>query len=331
MKLFMLGIDFHTAALEIREKFSVTAKKMGVVARRIKENAPNINGCVLLSTCNRTEIYISASCDMHIKKILLDVMEVPYDAYADYFTVKQDKDVIRHLMEVACGLQSLVLGEDQIIAQVKAALAYAHEEEACDGILQTVFRTAITAAKKVKTNVKLSNRDMSVPYQAVDVLKKEIKSLADCKALVIGNGEMGKRAAALLAQQCQETAVTIREYKKGTVFVPEGCNAIPYSERYAYIETCDLVVSATTSPHYTITKEELQKLNKVPRYFVDLSVPRDVEPSVAALGATVLNIDDLGTSHVDTAALDMAADILAQYEKKFYDWYAYRENLRLSI
>lgn len=163
------------------------------------------------------------------------------------------KTPVRHLMEVASGLRSRIWGEDQIISQVKDAIALAREAGCTDGVLETLFRSAISAGKEVKTEVRLTAVPTSAASMAVELLAAKLGDLAGKKALVIGNGEMGRLSASLLQQAGCEVWVTLRTYRHGETIVPPGCGVVPYEERFHHMEGCDFLISATTSPHYTVT------------------------------------------------------------------------------
>jgi len=208
-------------------------------------------------------------------------------------------------------------------------LQSAQEEGACDSILQTVFKVSIAAAKKIKTNIRLSSITTSVAYRAIEILKKEM-SLFDKKAIVIGNGEVGKLLAKLLVAEGVKTTVTVREYKKGVVEVPKGCGSIAYSLRYDYLSECDLCLSATTSPHYTIVKSQIEH-QMYPKYFIDLAVPRDIESKIAELGVKIINVDDLGSGQIDESDIAMIEEIQNKHKERFYKWYDYKMSLERAI
>ena len=226
MELQMIGIDYEHADIDIRSVFSFQHHATCDILEYIKENS-DISGAVLISTCNRTELYIS--CRKYIdnlKEQLCFLGNVPYDKYSSYMIQRENDDVIYHLFRLACGMKSKIFGEDQIITQVKNALATAREAQTTDPVLERLFQTAITAAKKVKSTVRLTAVENSVIYELKKVLDKDFESIEGLKCMVIGNGEIGRLAADFMVQQKADVTVTIRNYKTRQVKVPNGCNII---------------------------------------------------------------------------------------------------------
>ena len=196
-----------------------------------------------------------------------------------------------------------------------------------DNVLEVLFRMAVTAAKRVKTEVVFSRGNSSVIHQAIQKLREAGYSLDGITCMVIGNGEMGKVAALALAEAGAHVTVTVRQYRSGIVSIPKGCDRINYGERMEFFPYCDLVVSATASPNFTITKELIQQAKKGEKQqiLIDLAVPRDIEPSVKEIeGVTLYDIDSF---KIDTNSLELqesmqkAALILKEQMEDFYCWY----------
>ena len=213
MGIQMIGIDHNRAVLDVRMIFSFTKKDAGKALEALKE-VPGIEGCVLLSTCNRMELW--ASTDGTFTGSLYEWLcmhrEVSPRKYEEYFVSRRGREAVHHLFRLAGGLESKILGEDQIVTQVGDALALAREHYAADHVLETLFRQAVTAAKKVKTNVPLSPSDTSVVRTAIQTLKQKGMEFQGKKCLVIGNGVMGKLAATQLKEQGAHVTVTVRQY-----------------------------------------------------------------------------------------------------------------------
>lgn len=165
-------------------------------------------------------------------------------------------------------------------------------------MLEILFRNAAAAGKEIKTKVPLTGVPRSAAQSAVERLARDAGGLEGKRALVIGNGEMGRLSAALLHRLGCAVTVTLRTYRHGETVVPAGCAVAPYEERYAAMKGVDLLLSATTSPHYTISARELAAVEDHPALLADLAIPRDIEPAVGELpGVTLYNVDSLG---VDT-------------------------------
>ena len=328
MKLIMSGLDWRRAPIHLREALSFTRSQVLELDRRLRRQ-PGVAGCVLLSTCNRTELYLSWTGEEAPApdQLLCQLAEVGYEPFAAAFVTRRGEEAARHLMEVAGGLRSQIWGEDQIVTQVKAAVQAAREVEAADGVLETLFRNAAAAGKEIKSRVRLTGVPRSAAGSGVERLSAHLGGLTGKKALVIGNGEMGRLAASLLRQQGAEVTVTLRSYHHGETVVPPGCAVTPYERRYEAMEGMDAVLSATTSPHYTVVADELAQLAHPPRVLADLAIPRDIEPAVGELpGFTLYNVDDLGV----TASREIpaeAADIVEKYLDRLAQWENYKNCL----
>jgi glutamyl-tRNA reductase len=330
----MTGLDHSRAEIDIREAFAVTKEKTREILETIRDSGKaggGPGGCVILSTCNRTEFYASVPerCAFDPAKALCGALDRDHAQYARYFAEKKDGDVMRHLCRVASGLDSQIIGDDQIITQAREAAELSRASSCADSYLETLFRLAIQGAKAIKTRVILPSLGAgSAPAKAAERLKA-MEPLAGREALVIGNGQMGRLMAELLLREGTRVTVTLREYKKGLIHVPDGAGAVSYSERYQAAERADIVISATASPHFTLTRDRLAGLARLPSVFVDLAVPRDLEPSVSGLpGVTLLTIEDLagegrGIPPECAPAID---GIVEEFVERYRQWQSYKEN-----
>ena len=325
MNIFMSGLEHSLAPIQLREQLSFTQNQTGSIVRQIR-SFPGICGCVLISTCNRTELYITSQTVSDPGQLLCQAAGAPYEPYRQAFVTRSGREAVRHLAEVASGLRSRIWGEDQILSQVKNAIAISREAGCADPILETLFRTAVSAGKQIKTDVRLTSVPASAASMAVELLKKKLGSLEGRTAMVIGNGEMGRLSAVLLQKAGCHVSVTLRTYRHGETVVPSGCRAIPYDERFAPMENTEILVSATTSPHYTVTRQQLEALKNKPSVLVDLAIPRDIEPEAAHIpNVTLYNIDDLGENTRTHTIPQDAEAILTEQIDNFYRWLHYRE------
>ena len=323
MNISMVGIDFHTAGIEEREKYALT-KEQAVQLGTYFTGKRLADGCVILATCNRTEIWFSGLKGAPKDQFLCAVGGEEKSEHL--FRERRGKEAIRYLMELGCGIHSQIFGEDQILAQMKQAMAMAREKNYIDPVLETLFRQAVTAAKKVKSSVRLTVRNQSVPMKALEVLSRIVPDLKGKHSLVIGNGEMGRMMAELLIKQGADVTMTLRQYKTFDAVIPEGAKVILYEERYDYLPKMDIVISATLSPHYTIKKEQLKAPEKR-AIFIDLAVPRDMDPGIGAYPEVELyDMDRLGmTPRCDAKRLAKAERIMDACMEDFERWYACRE------
>ncbi len=323
----MAGIDWKRADMDGREAFSFTQNQVGRLCARIAA-LDGVTGCVLLSTCNRTELYLSGGDGLQPAQVLCDVARAP--EAAELFETRRGDEAARHLMRVSCGLCSQILGEDQIVSQVKRAYQIAHEADCADAVLSQLFRLAATAGKRSRTQVRLSAAPLSVAGQAVELIADSMGELRGRRALVIGNGEMGRLASSLLVARGCEVTVTLRSYHHGQTIVPAGCRTIPYDDRMSVADSCDILLSATTSPHFTVTYAEMAKLTRVPQVVCDLSMPRDIEPTVRTLpGVTFFDMDSMGgrDAHINVEDQKQVEDIIEEEMAELTRWQTYRESL----
>lgn len=326
MGIQMIGIDHSVAEIDIRTIFSFTKKCTAEALEQLKQ-VKGVEGCVLLSTCNRMELWVSTNEDFSddLYELLCRIREVDPGRYRQYFKRREERDAVHHLFRLAGGLESRILGEDQIVTQVKDALAFARENFATDHVLETLFRQAVTAAKKVKTGIALSPSDQSVVHIAIQTLKEQGYIFEGKTCMVIGNGVMGKLAANQIRRQGADVTVTVRQYRSGIVEIPEKCHRIDYGRRMELFGECDYVVSATVSPNYTLTRELVEEHFQKPVVLIDLAVPRDIDPQVRELEqVTLFDIDcfrDEARSEEQKEAIRQAEACFAEQMDEFYTWY----------
>ena len=325
MNIIMSGLEHSMAPLSLREKLSFTKQQTAEMVRRVR-SFPHISGCVLISTCNRTELYLSCEKEEDPGELLCRAAGTEYAPYQNAFVTLAGHKAAEHLMEVAAGLRSRIFGEDQIISQVRNAVALAREAGTTDPVLETLFCCAVSAGKEVRTKVKLNALPTSAASMAVELLEQKLGSLSGKKALVIGNGEMGRLSASLLQQKGCLVSVTLRTYRHGQTIVPPGCGVVPYEDRFLQMDGCDILLSATTSPHYTVTAEQLGGLSALPAVMVDLAIPRDIQPEAAQLDSVALyNVDDLGSRLENRTVPPEVTAILRAQMENFYRWLNYKD------
>lgn len=327
MNIRMIGIDHNKASIEEREIFSFTKKASAEMIINLK-NQKGVLGVIIISTCNRMELWVSygEEEEVPIYDILCAAKGVNPDTYRDYFIEKTGYEAVSHLFYLAGGMESKIIGEDQILTQVKDSLNFSRENDGTDKILEVLFRMAITAGKKIKTDFRLSANNSSIIHRVIHELKVSGYTIQNKKCMVIGNGEMGKLAANMLREEGADVVVTVRQYKSGMVSIPIGCRRINYGERLEYIPGMDMVISVTASPNATLTYEQIKMLDrKKPKLMVDLAVPRDMEPQIGELdGITLYDIDqfkvDLQSEEMKLQ-IDQIKDVLKQKTDEFISWY----------
>ena len=326
MDITMVGIDYRDAGLDIRGKFSYTKREQEETIKHLKQ-LEGISGCVLLSTCNRTELVLSYTeeWDQDEKKLFCGLKALEPEQYAQYLHIRQGMEAVQDLFALAGGLKSQILGEDQILTQMKDAADFSRQLFGTDKILETLFRMAVTAGKEVKTKIVLPSSNHSAPLAAIAGLERDGASFREQKCLVIGNGVMGRLTAQLLLDRGADVTVTIRQYRSGIVDVPRAAGRIDYSKRYEKMPECRYIFSATASPNTTITLEKLpvEQLQQ-DTVFVDLAVPRDIQEEIGTLsGISLYDIDDFGAEQPEEAKQSLAAarKLLQEKTQAFQSWY----------
>lgn len=330
MSIQMIGIDHSFAGIEVREKFSFTGKQAAALMEQWKTHN-RAQGIVLLSTCNRMEIYVNnEEREVDYCGLVCEAKGLDIGAYRSFFFVREGAEAVRHLFEMTAGMHSLILGEDQILSQVKEALSFARERYAADKVLEVLFRQAITTAKEIKTKAPLSGQNLSAAAAAVGRLKRQGETFRGKKCLVIGNGRMGKLAAQALLEEGASVAMTVRQYHRGIVDIPAGAERINYGNRYEVLPDCDYVFSATASPNLTVTAEGLSQcgLHKK-QIYVDLAVPRDMEEAVRLFpNVTLYDVDDFSVEEIPPRmqeAHGRAAQLIEEGVESFHSWYECRD------
>ncbi|MFR4973099.1 MAG: hypothetical protein ACLUB2_06785 [Butyricicoccus pullicaecorum] len=224
MNICMTGIDFQRANLSAREPVSFVQGQVETLLPKIRA-FDGVLGCALLATCNRTELYLHTEHpDIDPLFVLCKTAGISYDAYTAISTVRTDQDAVAHLMEVASGMQSQIFGDDQILSQVRNAITLSRRLGCADSVLDTLFRHAVTGGKRVKTETHLIGVPTSAAHRGVEKARDALHGLNGKRAVVIGNGEMGRLTATLLYQAGCEVTITLRTYRHGETIVPAGCN-----------------------------------------------------------------------------------------------------------
>lgn len=330
--LVMAGIDYGHSDLETREKVSFTPSAIKRAYEKIKCEGV-LKETVIVSTCNRSEIYGISE--------MTKGQEYLKDFYSSFFNIESKKteknivlrtgfQVIYHLFQVTNGFKSMVLGEDQILGQVKDAYRQAILNKSSGKILNRLFLNSITDAKKVKTQTSLTNTSVSVSAIGIKLIHSHFKSLKGKKALVVGLGKMSKLALQyLLAEGIAKIYVTNRTTTKtlDVENMSDNIEGIDFKSKQEAFKDVDIIVSCTSAPHFVIHKEEfVNNYNGNPICILDLALPRDVEPEIGELsGVTLYVIDD-----IKSIAEKNAKKKLVEYEKgmkfvkedviKYIDW-----------
>ncbi|MDF2613086.1 MAG: glutamyl-tRNA reductase [Clostridia bacterium] len=294
MSLGVVGVN-HLCPISIREKVSFTHTKKIEALQYLK--GQGIKEVIVLSTCNRSEIYI---WDEEIEE-KIEIVQRFYSTFFrgkevhSYLVSKTGKKAIKHLYHVAAGLDSIVIGEDQILGQVREAWELASSERTCGKMLNKIFREAVSTSKYIKSTLKISENPLSVSYIAVKFLKEKIQDLSQKRVLIIGIGKMSQLVIKYLQEEKLEAIyVSNRSHTKAVEVGEIYENVIPvtYKERYELLSKVDAVICATASPHIVLQKESMPQITHK-LYMIDIALPRDIDPEIAQMeNVDVYDIDD---------------------------------------
>lgn len=302
MQLLALGLNHRTAPVEVRERVSFSREELRSGLSNLGEY-DGLNGLVVLSTCNRTELYAAAEDEAHGGEALrqfLDDLTQGGENLDEYLYTYVDDAAIEHLFRVSSSLDSLILGEGQILSQVKEAYALAREAGATSTVLNLLFHRAIATGKRVRTETRIAYRSVSVSYAAVELAAASLGGLGGRSALIFGAGKMAELTAEHLRSHGIETIFVANRHVVRAEKLAEriGGKAIPFDQAMDYAVHVDVVVTSTGAPHYVIKSWEARRLmarrhgHKI--FFIDIAVPRDVDPEVAGIkGVELYNIDAL--------------------------------------
>ncbi|MCR4399959.1 MAG: glutamyl-tRNA reductase [Syntrophomonadaceae bacterium] len=337
MYVVLAGLNHRTAPVHIRERLAFSTPVAEEVYARLRERE-ELEGAVILSTCNRTEIYATVrdgeAGPAALEEFMAAAAGMAVEELRQYMYQPRCHDAIGHLFRVAAGLDSMVLGETQVLGQVKDAYLRAVELGASDVVLNTLFQKALHAGKRVRTETGLDRHAVSISYAAVELAKGIFGSLAGKTVLVIGAGEMSELTARYLVDNGVATVmVSNRSFARAQCLAERiAGRAIQFSELPQWLEAADIVISCTAASHFVIRYEAVEDILARragrPLFVIDIAVPRDVDPRVGSIpGVHLYDIDSL-KEVVDANLLERkkaarAAEVILQDElEEFNQWLA---------
>ncbi|MCU7881531.1 MAG: glutamyl-tRNA reductase [Candidatus Thiodiazotropha sp. (ex Lucinoma aequizonata)] len=333
MSILAIGLNHKTASVDIREKVTFGPDIIAGALRSLQEN-PAVEETVILSTCNRTELYCTINQKDH--EPLADWINrfhgLAGDRVNPYLYSHFGMDAIKHLLRVSCGLDSLVLGEPEILGQVKAAYQTASDAGTTGKLLFKLFQHAFSAAKQIRTDTAIGNSPVSVAFAAVSLAKQIFSNLSEQTALLIGAGETIELAARHLNQHgIGRIIVANRTVEKGHALAAQFDGyAIALTELSSHLSEADIVISSTASSLPVLGKGTVESALKErkhrPIFMVDIAVPRDIEPEVSNLSDIYLyTVDDLDEVIQENMrsreeAAEQAEEIINHYVGKYMGW-----------
>jgi glutamyl-tRNA reductase len=302
MKVFVAGLSYKTTPVEVREQLAVQRSQLSCRGCRLKLRG-NLSEVVLLSTCNRVEIYgVTPRVNGNVHELFRELTGSNFD-FSPHLYVKQGEEAVNHLFSVASGLDSMVLGETEITGQVKHAYLSAQETRLTGRTLNRVFQAALQTAKEIRTKTAIGRGATSVGSVAVELAERIFdRDLSEKVVMIIGAGKMGEACVRHLAKRGARTVlVSNRSFERAQNLAAEfGGRAVSFDECQQALALADIVVSSTGSPHTILHREDVAAIlparRNRPLFLVDIAVPRDIDPAVQQLNNVFLyDIDDLET------------------------------------
>lgn len=343
MEILIVGLSHKTAPLEIREKVAFAEN---VLPEAVKElvSCSNVSEGLIVSTCNRVEVYTAvpkrslADAREEIAQFLSERHDVPREKLDPHLYVLSGEECVQHIFRVASSLDSMVVGEPQILGQVKEAFGCAANVQATGNILNRLLHKAFSVAKRVRSETRIATSAVSISFAAVELAKKIFGELDGKTVMLVGAGEMAELAARhLLGNGVEHIIVANRTYENAVKLSEEfGGSAVPFDELDQQMELADIVISSTGAPNIIIDKKMVQGVIKrrrnKPMFFIDIAVPRDIDPTVNQVeNVYAYDVDDLEgvvEANIKTRSKEAAKaeEIVNGEVQQFNDWMRSRES-----
>lgn len=303
MHIVVVGLNYRTAPVEVRERFSFAEKDMPQALQELLRTKSVLEG-VIIATCNRTEIYVVVDrlhmCGYFIRSFMEKWFGISREEFTKHLYMYEDEQAIRHLFRVACGLDSMVLGETQILGQVRSAFLLSQSEKATGTWFNMLFKQAITLSKRAHSETAIGESAVSVSYAAVELGKRVFGSFSGKRVLILGAGKMSELTAKHLSGAgAEEVLVANRTFARAqelaSKFSGTPCSMQEAMQR---LEEVDILISSTGAEGYVITSSQVAQSMKQrpdrPLFMIDIAVPRDIDPAISELQNVFLyDIDDL--------------------------------------
>ncbi|MCK5391817.1 MAG: glutamyl-tRNA reductase [Deltaproteobacteria bacterium] len=335
LRTLVLGISHKTAPVEIRELFSFSQESLEGGVRQLLEK-DHIEECAILSTCNRVEIYAVSEnvelCLESMKEFLSEFHDVPEETFSPHIYYSIGHMAVRHLFKVASSIDSMVVGEPQVLGQVKESYKIAAGQGTAGLILNRLFHTSFFVAKRIRTETGIGSHAVSISYVAVELAKRIFDDLSKRSVMLVGAGEMAEIAARhLIKAGISDLLIASRQFENAAA-LSEKLNgkAISYDEVFYHLKDVDIVITATGSQDFIIkpnhVKEALKLRNNNPMFLIDIAVPRDIDPRIEDISDIYLyDIDDLknvSDENIKTRqdSSHKAEEIILEVERSFETW-----------
>lgn len=325
------GINYRKSDVNIRGKFSLSPEQCEYVLRQAI--ARHIPGAFVLSTCNRTEIYgISNQPNELIELLCLHTQGTVHD-FKEHGYIYQGLQAIEHLFKVAAGLDSQIIGDYEILSQLKQAANFARQQSSMNSFIERVINFAIASSKQIKTDTHLSSGTVSVSYAAIEIIKEKVHDLSDKNILLVGMGKFGNHIAKNLKNYlpgCSISFCNRTDDKAVTLAEAYGANFIPYSNLYDAADKFDIIIVSAAAENFVISLPHFRTSKS--RLILDLSIPQNVDPAVKNIqGIELMNVDEISiilnkTIHRRKSEIPKALHIIDQTIIELTEWYSMQLN-----
>ncbi|ANY70391.1 glutamyl-tRNA reductase [Paenibacillus sp. BIHB 4019] len=336
MHIITVGLNYRTAPVEVRERFAFSEKELPEAVKQLM-NTDSIMECVIVATCNRTELYAVVDrhhlCGHYIRSFMEQWFNLPRKEFTNHLYMYEDEKAIEHLFRVASGLDSMIIGETQILGQVKDAFALAQQQRTTGTLFNTLFKQAITMAKRAHSETTIGESAVSVSYAAVELGKRIFGQFSKKTVMLIGAGETGELTAKHLYANGADRVIVVNRTYERAVQLADKFNGIACSmdEAAIRLHEADIVISSTGADNFVLTRQvvasAMQRRRSKPLFMIDIAVPRDLDPTIAAVDNVFLyDIDDLEgivESNLEQRRKEAAKieTMIAQEMDLFEQWY----------
>jgi glutamyl-tRNA reductase len=320
VQILLTGINHTSAPLEIREKVSFSREQLSRALPTLKQS---VGEGVIVSTCNRTEIYTtvenSGKAARQIRAFLSDFHHIDAETLTPHMYSRVDHAAVHHLFRVSSGLDSMILGESQILGQIRNALTAASEAQTVEAPMVGLFHGAIRTGRRVREDTEISRNALSISFAGVQLAQRVLGDFRRLRALLVGVGEAGQLVAgALRTAGVGDLTIANRTFSRAEELASQlGGTAVPFPDLAQAIRDADIIMSATDSPEYVIdaatVRSAAHERGNRPQFYFDLAVPRDIDPEVTEIeGVELFNIDDLSSVAEDNLEERRRAAVYAE-------------------
>jgi len=329
---FIAGINYKKTDVSIRGRFAINTDQYHVLLQKATDKG--LTELFVLSTCNRTEIYGLANHPEDLIELLCSETTGSLTAFKELAYIKKDKEAVEHLFEVAAGLDSQILGDYEIVGQLKQAVKFAKEKNFIGTFLERLINSVLQSSKFIKSNTALSSGTVSVSFAAVQFLRNQVRQIENKNILLIGAGKIGRNTCKYIVSHSGASHITVmNRTDEAAADLAESLNVhyADYSELQQQIEQADIILVSTNAETPVILKNNITATTH--KILIDLSIPNNIDPSVSDLSnITLINVDDLSKQKDETlqkreAEVPHAKAIIEEHITDFFEWHTMRRHV----